>query len=119
MKRPTHVTQGKARPPESPRVKRSNHVTLVLMTAAGIGGVAYALTPSDSCRQVAPSAVTNDAQQNCRSSSHGGSSSHFYSSNSGTGSSGTSTATSSATSSSSSRGVFGSTGQSFASFGGS
>lgn len=101
-------------------MKRSTQVTLALMTAAGVGGVAYALTPSNSCRQVAPTAVATDPQPDCRARSNGsGSSSHFFSGNSASGTSTTSTSTSSTTSTSSSRGGFGSIGRAFASFGGS
>jgi hypothetical protein len=103
-------------------VKRSTQVSLVLMTAAGIGGAAYALQPQDRCRPSAPSAVASDTPQNCRSSSHGssgssGGSSWFFRSGSGSTSSGT-TSTSSSDSGSTTRGGFGSIGRAFASLGG-
>src|SRR5450755_4767673 len=98
-------------------MKRSAQVSLVLMTAAGVGGAAYLLTPSDSCRQTAPNAVANDPQRNCSSRSSSGSSSHFYG-GSGSSGSGTSTSTSpAAASTSSSRGGFGSIGSAFSSGG--
>jgi hypothetical protein len=91
-------------------MKRSTQVSLVLMTAAGIGGAAYALTPRDSCRQSAPNAVAGNAPQDCRFS-RGSSSGHGFFSSFGTGGSGTSAATpSGSTSTSSGRGGFGAIG---------
>jgi len=110
-------------------MKRSTQVSLVLMTAAGIGGGAYALSP-DSCRQPPPSAVASapqrppsalasDPQPSCRShgSSSHGSSWHFYS-GSGSSSSSTSSPSTTSTSTATSRGGFGSIGRAFASFSG-
>ncbi len=111
-------------------MKRSTQVSLVLMTAAGIGAGAYALAPNDSCRQPLPSTTARDPQgadplasaPDCRSS-RGGSSgrSSFFSS--GSNSSGSSGATASAAngpsaSTSASRGGFGSIGHALASFAG-
>jgi len=112
-------------------MKRSTQVSLVLMTAAGIGAGAYALTPNGSCRQPPPSTNPGNPQgpappasaPDCRSS-HGGSSgggSSFSSSGSrGSGSPGATTSAGSATpeSASASRGGFGSIGHALASFAG-
>jgi hypothetical protein len=96
-------------------MKRSTQVSLILMTAVGVGGVAYAVTPNNVCRQPAPSAVASDTQD-CRTRGSGHSSSwHFYG---GSGSSNSSTPTSSTTSTSTGvaeRGGFGSIGRVFAS----
>jgi hypothetical protein len=92
-------------------MKRSTQVSLVLMTAAGVGGAAYALTPSNSCRQPAPSAVTNDTAQDCRSSRSGsgghGSYFSFYSGSSGSRTSTSTTSIATSSTSTSSRGGFG------------
>lgn len=100
-------------------MKRSTQVSLVLMTAVGVGGIAYALTP-DSCRPPPPSATANDAPKDCRTS-RGSSGGHSFYSGSGSSSSNSSAPSSSSpsTSTGSSRGGFGSIGHAFASFGGS
>jgi len=112
-------------------MKRSTQVSLVLMTAAGIGAGAYALTPNDNCRQLAPGrnagdpkdAVSPVSAPDCRPS-RGGSSGHgssFFSSGSGnSGSSGatTSAANGTSTAMSVSRRGFGSIGHALASFAG-
>jgi hypothetical protein len=103
-------------------MKRSTQVSLVLMTAAGIGGGAYALTPRDSCRQPAPSAVASDTAQDCRSSRGGsghGSSGHFFSGSGSSGSGASAATPSTSTSTSSGRGGFGTIGRAFSAFGGS
>ncbi len=118
-------------------MKRSTQVSLVVMTAAGIGASAYALTPNDNCRRSPSSATAREPQdamptasaRDCRSS-HGDSAGHGFSSlfSSGYGGPGygygspgatktVANGTSAATSAS--RGGFGWTGQALASFAGS
>lgn len=98
-------------------MKRSTQVTLALMGAVGIGGMAYAFSPS--CPQPPPQQPQNGvaANQSCRSSYSGGHSGwHFYSPSSG----GTTTTTISAPSggtATASRGGFGALGRAFASIG--
>jgi hypothetical protein len=78
-------------------MKRSTQVSLVVMTAAGIGAGAYALTPNDNCRRSPSSATAREPQdemptarepqgtiptapaRDCRSS-RGGSAGHGFSS---------------------------------------
>jgi hypothetical protein len=43
-------------------MKRSTQVSLVVMTAAGIGAGAYALTPNDNCRRSPSSATAREPQ---------------------------------------------------------
>jgi hypothetical protein len=102
-------------------MKRSAQVALMLMSAASVGGINYAL--STDCRQGDPNAVADDAQSSvCRSTN--GSHSHYGSGRgwglfSGTGSSGPGTTTSfgSAINVAAVRGGFGSTGRGMASGG--
>ena len=99
-------------------MKRSTQVTLVLVAAAGIFGVAAAMMP-DRCRTQPPSTAASDVQQDCRSrgssGSHGGSS--YFGSGAGNTKSGTSTSSTSG-SEGAARGGFGSIGHAFASLGG-
>jgi hypothetical protein len=126
-------------------MKRSTQVSLVVMTAAGIGAGAYALTPNDNCRRSPSSSTARQPQdtmptarepqdavptasaRDCRSS-HGGSvghgSSSFFSYGSGYGGYGSPGATTmvanrTSAATSASRGGFGSIGQGLASFAGS
>ena len=105
-------------------MKRSTQVSLLVMTAVGIGGAAYALAATGSLpASRSQSAVASDATQNCRSTSN-------RSSGSGHGSSWFSrsglvlelwsrgTSTSSSEFSGTARGGFGSIGHAFASLGG-
>jgi hypothetical protein len=72
-------------------MKRSAQVTLALMTVAGLGAGAYALAPSNACRQSGPNTVPGDPPLDCRSSGGHASGGHsgghgaslFSSSNSG------------------------------------
>ncbi|HLH88384.1 MAG TPA: hypothetical protein VKX28_08000 [Xanthobacteraceae bacterium] len=92
-------------------MKRSAHVALVVMSAATVGGIGYAMMPSQNCAQ--PDGVTtNAAQPSCRSSSsgffHGRSIFGWGSSNSSSGvTSSNSTAAPSRTSAGTERGGFG------------
>jgi hypothetical protein len=116
-------------------MKRSTQVSLVVMTAAGIGAGAYALAPNDNCRQSTASTTAREREgpvqpasaPDCRSS-HGGSAGHdsslfFYagSGSSGSGSAGATTPAANRTpaATSPSRGGFGSIGHALASFAGS
>lgn len=99
-------------------MKRSSQVTLLIMAATGIGGIAAAMMP-DQCRTETPSAVAGDPRQDCRSTSHGSSSFHsssYYGWGNGKSSSGTGSST--PASESAARGGFGSIGHAFASLGG-
>jgi hypothetical protein len=107
-------------------MKRSTQVSLVVMTAAGIGAGAYALTPNDNCRQSTASTTARESEgpvqpaPDCRSS-RGGSADHgsssLFSAGSGPSGSGSAGATTSAAPSAS-RGGFGSIGHALASLGG-
>ena len=102
-------------------MKRSTHVTLVLMGAVGIGASAYALQSYNCPRQApAPGAVAGNTAQSCQPSSRGTSGSgygrSFFSDFGSSGSSSTST-TSSPSSGAANRGGFGAIGRAFASFG--
>jgi hypothetical protein len=91
-------------------MKRSTKVTLALMGAVGIGGVAYAMSPG--CKQPPPDAAAADRA--CRSSSGSHTGWHFFSTSGG---SATTTAPASAPSSATARGGFGAIGRAFASIG--
>jgi putative membrane protein len=68
-------------------MKRSTQVSLVLIAAVGIGGVAAVMMPSDRCRSQPSNSVANDVQQDCRSRSSSGSHSGSAYASSGTASS--------------------------------
>jgi hypothetical protein len=67
-----------ARLPDTPPAKRSNHVALLVMGTLAVGGSAYALMPSETCRPVSPDMAatalpqTGTAACAARSSSSGG-----------------------------------------------
>jgi hypothetical protein len=124
-------------------MKRSTQVSLVVMTATGIGAGAYALAPNDNCRQSPLSTTAHDPRDattagqpqgamlpasapDCRSprgGSAGHGSSSFFSSSSWSGgpvSSGATTSAANGTSAATSvsRGGFGSIGHALGSFAG-
>ena len=69
-------------------MKRSAQVGLVIMSAVGVGGLGYAMMPSEKCQQVDNGAPLDPSSPACRRSSGSGSGYHgsrtyFGSSNSG------------------------------------
>lgn len=117
--RPAKKVFGKRRPvaepPPRPPVKRSGHVTLLVMGTIAVGTTAYTLMPRQTC-EPSPGAMPGQTTTTCSSigsSSSGGSSSR-WSSRSSLFSSHSSTGTSSDSSSHGvSRGGFGSFGHGF------
>ena len=59
-------------------MKRSAQVALVVMTAATVGGVGYAMMPSEKCQRVDGGAPLDPVSRACRSSGSGGSGSGYY-----------------------------------------
>ena len=65
------------RSPHTPPAKRSNHVALLVMGTLAVGGGAYALMPSETCKPASPAMAATALPQTgtacaARSSSSGG-----------------------------------------------
>ena len=77
-------------------MKRTAHIALVVMAAAGVGGVGYAMMPREDCVRSDGGAPVDPSEPACRTSSGSGHGSHGIWHSYGGSSSGSSSSTSTA-----------------------